>query len=237
MRTTAPTIGIIGGFGPDTSAAFCMRLVEHAHALKPGHPPAFAMDFVSVPPALAGEAIGGSREAGAILAQAIHASIVRLQGMGVQTVALPCNTMHLFAESFGIPPQLKLLHIVDAVVHELQREHITHVGLLATQLTVGSGLYAHRLAAAGIACTSPSDALQAALSRAIGHFVATGTVTADTTRLLQEAFSAFERQGACATVLGCTDIGGMIERCALQPSIACIDSMDVLAKACAERCV
>lgn len=237
MTTNPPIIGIIGGFGADTSATFCVRLVEHAHAIKPSHPPAFAVDFVSVPPELSGKAINGSREAGTILAGAVSDSIARLHSIGVQTVALPCNTLHLFADSFAVPSPLHLLHIVDAVLQELKSEGITRVGLLATQLTVSSRLYADRLAASGVHCITPSASLQQELSEAIGHFVETGGVSARTSQTFREAFDEFKRKGVTAVVLGCTDLSGMLERCGFKAPIKCIDSMDVLAKACARLCV
>jgi|GEM_PF-4016080 len=237
MSTNPPIIGIIGGFGADTSATFCVRLVEHAHTIKPLHPPAFAVDFVSVPPELSGKAINGSREAGVFLAGEVSDSIARLHSIGVKTVALPCNTLHLFADSFAIPPPLRLLHIVDAVLQELKSEDITSVGLLATQLTVSSRLYADRLAASGVHCVTPSASLQQKLSEDIGHFVETGGISARTAQTFREAFDEFRREGVTAVVLGCTDLSGMLERSGFKAPIKCIDSMDVLAKACAQLCV
>lgn len=237
MSTNPPIIGIIGGFGADTSATFCVRLVEHAHAIKPSHPPAFVVDFVSVAPELSSRAINGSREAGAVITGAVSESIARLHSIGVQTVALPCNTLHLFADSFAVSPPLRLLHIVDAVLQELKIERITRVGLLATQLTVSSRLYADRLAASGVHCIMPAASLQQELSGEIGHFVQTGGISAHTAQTFREAFDEFKREGVTAVVLGCTDLSGMLKRCDITPPIKCIDSMDVLAKACARLCV
>lgn len=237
MTISSPIIGIIGGFGADTSAAFCVRLVEHAHALKPSHPPAFAVDFVSVPPELSHKAIKGSHGAGAVLAGAVSSSIDRLQRMGVQAVALPCNTMHVFADKFVVPAPLRLLHIVDAVLDELQSQRISSVGLLATQLTVSSRLYADRFAKAGVRCVTPSASVQQGLSASIAHFVETGMVSADTQQTLTAAFDEFCQNGIETVVLGCTDISGMLEKCRMEPAMKCVDSMDVLAKTCAKLCV
>ena len=237
MTANPPIIGIIGGFGADTSATFCARLVAHAHMIKPSHPPAFIVDFVSVPPELSSKAINGSREAGAIVAGAVSDSIARLHSIGVKTVALPCNTLHLFAEAFAVPAPLRLLHIVDAVLQELKNEGITRVGLLATQLTVSSRLYADRLAASDVHCITPSASLQQELSEAIGHFVETGGVSARTSQTFRRVFDEFRREGVTTVVLGCTDLSGMQERCGFTARIKCIDSMNVLAKACAQLCV
>lgn len=237
MSTNSPIIGIIGGFGADTSAAFCVQLVRHAHTIKPSHPPAFVVDFVSVPPELSGKAINGSHEAGALLANEVSSSIARLEKIGVKAVALPCNTLHLFAKSFVVPPPLHLLHIVDAVLQELHDTGINRIGLLATQLTVSSRLYADRCALAGVQCFTPSEAVQRQLSEDIEHFVRTGSVSAHTARTFAAAFDEFEQERVTAVVLGCTDLSGMLERCDFKAPIICIDSMDVLAKSCAKLCV
>ncbi len=237
MIAHSPIIGIIGGFGPDTSAKFCAHLIEHAHSIKPSHPPAFVVDFVSASPELSGKAIHGSREAGAILAEVVSESIARLHRMGVKTVALPCNTLHLFADSFAVPPPLHFLHIVDVVLQELKNERITRVGLLATELTVSSRLYADRLMTSDIHCITPSALLQKELSESIGYFVETGDISAHTTQAFREAFNELKREGVTVVVLGCTDLSGMLERCGFKAPIKCIDSMDVLAKACARLCV
>ncbi len=237
MSTHSPIIGIIGGFGADTSATFCVRLVEHAHAIKPSHPPAFVVDFVSVPPELSGRAIHGSREAGAMVADKVRASIARLHSIGVKTVALPCNTLHLFADMFMVPPGLRFLHIVDAVLQELQSKNITRIGLLATELTVASGLYTDRCRLAGVTCITPSATLQKHVSEDIAGFVATGKVSACVTQTFASIFTDFRRDNVEAVVLGCTDVSGMMARCGITPPMQQIDSMDVLAKACAGLCV
>lgn len=236
MNTSTPTLGIIGGFGPETSAAFCVTMIRHAQGMHPAQPPAFAMDCVSVSPSLSSAAINGSREAAATVVEVVNESIRRLCALGVQTVALPCNTLHLFADTFQLPPSVRLLHIVDEVMDELQEQRIRSVGLLGTQLTVASGLYADRCAQTGIICRTPSENLQCSLNDNIAYFVDTGTVAPDAASTFAAAFEEFRRQGVSTAVLACTDLGGMMERCGFVPSVPCIDSMDVLARACARLC-
>ncbi|TSC58375.1 MAG: aspartate racemase [Candidatus Peregrinibacteria bacterium Greene0416_19] len=237
IHASPPTIGIIGGFGPDTSAAFCARIVQHAHASKPEHSPAFVVDFVSVPPDIASKAIAGSRAAGKILVAAVNDSIRRLHTTGVRSIALPCNTLHLFADDFVLPSPLRLLHIVDAVLLELKHHHVKRIGLLATGLTVSSGLYSCRCRRQEVQCFVPSVALQRRLNKEITHFVSTGSVSDCCTTTFAAIFQECGNQEVSAVVLGCTDLGGMLERCGLACPLVCIDSMDVLAKACARHCV
>ncbi len=236
MNSSSPSLGIIAGFGPDTSAEFCARLVRHAHAHKPGHPPAFVVDFVSAPPQLAESAINGSREAGMSLVETLNQSIRRLQSTGVRTIAFPCNTMHVFADRFAVSPS-RFLHIVDAVSDVLKQSDTRKVGLLATQLTVSSGLYTQRLRQSGIDCLVPSSDLQQQLSECIAHFVRTGTVLPRTAHTFADIFEEFRMQDIATIVLGCTDLSGMLERCHCVSSMRCVDSMDVLAQACARVCV
>lgn len=237
MSVVTPVIGIVGGFGPETSVAFCHRIVAHSHRSNAVGAPAFMMDMLSVAPSVSKNAIEGSHSAAASLVEAVNGSIERLRAVGVRYVTIPCNTLHLFSGLFHLPAPLHLVHIVDATLEELKERRIGSIGLLATGLTVLSGLYANRCAAAGICCLVPSEGLQQELNRAISHYVRTGKAregTADTFRMIVAEFRA---QNLAAVVLGCTDLSGILQQCGFEPPLACIDSMDALAKSCARLAV
>ena len=236
MTHSSPTIGIVGGFGPDISAAFCKRLVEHAHTMQPLKPPHFVVDFVSVPSSTSKKAIEGSRHAGKKLVFHINKSIERLESLGVQAVALPCNTLHLFSNSFTVRATLGLVHIVQSVTSELKSSGATHVGLLATGLTVTSDLYHKELGQHSIQCNTPTLEQQHRLNNEIQLFVQTGSVSAHCSDIFEEIFDNMLKSNVDAIILGCTDLSGMLEKTNIHAPHHCIDSMDVLAKKCAEMC-
>jgi aspartate racemase len=225
-----PTIGIIGGFGPMTSARFCCSVVKQAHALKSNCSPAFMMDSVAIPHATATAFIRGSVEAGMEHARAIHRASQRLALAGVRTIAIPCNTVHLFEDHFDLPTGVSLLHIIDATLRQLQEQRCVRMGLLATTMTVRSGVYQRRCEAAGIECVIPPPRLQRDLSNLIAEFVRSGTVTPQVVDLFMAVNDHFSRHGAEVIVLGCTDIGGMLSQAEITHAIPVLDSLELLAK-------
>lgn len=182
-------------------------------------------------------AIAGSAAAAAALVSQINASMARLQTMGVHTVALPCNTMHLFRDQFRLPPGVRFLNLIATVTEVLRRRRVRHVGLLATGLTVQFGLYHRYLQAQGLTVHVPEPTLQARVARGIGAYVRTGVVGPAAARALSVAIVNATAAGVDALVLGCTDIGGMLPQVDVRCTLPIIDSMDVLAKRCAQLSV
>ncbi len=237
MNHSSSLIGVVGGFGPDTTAEFCCQLIAQARQLNPYISPAFVVDFVAVPSATAALAIRGDSQAARSLVASINGSLQRLYQAGARTFVFPCNTMHAFAAHFAVPTGGRFLHIVDQVVQELREQCVQVAGVLATGLTVQAGLYATALTQANIAYRVPNAHTQQELSEHIAHFHATGTVRSQAADCLRQALSALAEQGAERVVLGCTDIGGMLRLSGIVSPIPYTDSVTVLARTGASLCM
>lgn len=231
--TPIPRIGIIGGYGPSTSAEFCACLVKHALALRNDRAPSFLMDSIPISMDEAGRSIGGEKEATLSLIADANEGIARMASLGISVVALPCNTLHAYFEHFVIPEGVTMLHIADSVVGALKTQGIKRVGFLGSGTTINAPFYFDRLKAAGIEYILPSSEHQDPFNREIANFVKTGTVSESVLELLRNLETYFSSQGAECVVLACTDIAGIIHACRFQPSLPVVDSMEALAKDCA----
>jgi aspartate racemase len=99
-----------------------------------------------------------------------------------------------------------MLHIVDAVTFELQRQGVAppaRIGILATTATVASQLYQRRLAASGYQCLTPEDEGQACVLAVIRSIKAQRT--ADVAGL-KSVIAELQRRGCSRIVLGCTEL-------------------------------
>jgi aspartate racemase len=230
---TSPPIGIIGGYGPSTSAEFCACLVKHALTLRNDRAPSFLMDSIPISMDEAGRSIGGEKEATLSLIADANAGIARMAALGIPVVALPCNTLHAYFEHFAVPEGMTMLHIADSVVRELKERGMKRVGFLASGTTIRSPFYFDRLKAADIECLLPSSEHQEPFNLEISTFVRTGTVSESVITLLHELEAYFAENGAECIVLACTDIAGIIHECRFKPSLPVVDSMESLAKECA----
>jgi len=231
-----PLVGIVGGHGPATSAAFCTRLVGYAQKLRTDRAPSFVMDSVPISMEVAGRCIAGDDAATIELVDGACESLRRLARMGVRVAAVPCNTLHAYADRFTAP-DVRFLHIGDALVDRLVRGGRRRVGFLASTMTVDSGFYFPMLATAGIDYLLPEEGAQEALSGHIGAYVANGRIDEAFTVLIARVFEEFRRAGADCIALACTDIAAMIDGSGVPAPVPIADSMDALAEACARESV
>ncbi len=235
--THPPLLGIVGGYGPKTSAEFCSKVVAYAQKLTSTHAPSFAMDSVPIDMAVAGRCIAGDREAALLLGDGINASIARLHALGVRSIAIPCNSVHAVYSSFAQKTDVDLIHIVDPLLRRLQKRGVRRIGFLSTGLTASSDIYDSRLRSAGMEILSPNPEDQQALNAAIAFYVRTGKASDDARRLLQKILASYPEKEAECIVLACTDLSGMMAACALKPTIPVEDSLDALAEECALRSI
>jgi aspartate racemase len=232
-----PSVGIIGGYGPTTSAIFCQRLVHYALNLRPDYAPAFVMDSAPISFADAGKCIGGDIPATRTLVELANSGIHRLAGMGVRTIALPCNSVHVLFHEFARPDGVDLVHIADPLVRRLQKEGKRRVGFLASGMTASQDIYFSRLQAAKISYVLPSAEDQAQINDEITAFVATGHMRAGSKQLMETVLQHFAAAEVDAVALACTDIAGMLDRLEVIHTLPIVDSMDALAEECARKSI
>ncbi len=123
---------------------------------------------------------------------------------GADLIAIPCNTAHAWYEEIAARAGVPVLHIVQAVLDELQERGLSGsvVGLLATTGTVQAGIYQATLRKAGLECRVPPDDAR----------VMTGirAVKAGELALARDLFARLVRElladGCDVVVLGCTEI-------------------------------
>lgn len=235
--THPPLLGIVGGYGPKTSAEFCIKLVRYAQKYCDTHGPGFAMDSVPIDMAVAGRCIAGDTSALRELLPGINAAILRLHAQGVRTIAVPCNSVHGLFSEFIQPEGTELVHIADPLLRRLQSRGTKTIGFLSTSMTIQSDIYTSRIRGAGVRMILPSSAQQERLDRAIGLYVQNGKASEEARRLLQEILAGLPAQGAECVVLACTDLSGMMAACALHPPLPTEDSLDTLAEECAQRSI
>ncbi len=230
-----PLVGIAGGFGPSTSADFCVRLVRHAQCLRSDAGPSFIMDSVPLDMDVATRCIAGEEHATHILIDAANAAIARLAAAGAKAVAVPCNSLHAYPERYRIPEGVEFVHIADATLKRIRADKRTKIGFLSSSMTVRSGFYFPLLQGAGVEYLLPSAEEQESLDAAISQYVSTGDVDDAAVSLLARLLDRYAAEGAQATVLACTDIAGMLMHASLPDRLPLIDSLDALAEECARR--
>ncbi len=233
-------VGILGGMGPAAGADFVRLFVEACRARMQALGmavcdqayPEHWLAQLPVPDRTAAldDPRPGAHQPGDALLQATG----RLAALGVQAVAMACNTAHawhgLLQERF---PQLTVLHMPREVAALLRAQGRRRVGLLATQGTYRSGLYRLALEQAGIDCREPDAAGRERLMQGIYDGVKAGDMALARRRFGEVAQALRDAADADVIVMGCTEIPLALDEAAAGAPL--LDAAQVLADALARE--
>lgn len=146
--------------------------------------------------------------AGERLADAAEA----LQQAGASAVLLATNTMHKVAAAIEARLDVPLLHIGDAVGLALQRQGVRRAVLLGTRFTMQEDFYRQRLSQRyGIEVLVPNAGQREEIDRVIFAELCRGEFKAGSADFYLNCLEQLAGQGAEAAILGCTEIGLLLE--------------------------
>lgn len=215
-------IGIIGGFGPGTTAKFYLNLAKiDVDGIKPDlllhHVPiqySLELDLLST---------GGSLDK--YLPHLVN-SARTLESGGANLLVMPCNTLHKHIDAIRSSVGIPMLSITQESANHLQDIGIEYVGILATSSTLDNNLYSIALKARGIKVFVPETEYQVELDKIIGRLVE-GIITESDREKLNAIINNFQMEGIHDVILACTDLQ------LLTPSHSMVnihDSMEILLK-------
>jgi aspartate racemase len=201
------TIGLIGGMSWESSAHYYAILnKETARILGGLHSAPLIMHSVDFAPIEALQRAGDWQAAGVQLA-----AIARgLQVQGAAVIGLATNTMHIVADTITDGLGVPFVHIADPTADALLADGFSRVGLLGTRFTMEMGFYKDRLAARGLDVLIP-EVDRTNLNGIIYEELCLGIVREESRRIYITAIERLLARGAEAVILGCTEIGMLID--------------------------
>jgi len=219
------TIGLIGGMSWESSAHYYRVLnQETARRLGGLHSAPIllhSLDFAAIE---ALQAAGDWDGAGTILARSAKA----LEAGGAQLIGLATNTMHIVADTIAAATSLPFVHIADPTAQALLADGFTKVGLLGTRFTMELPFYKERLADSGLEVLTP-EVDRTNLNGIIYEELCRGIVRDASRQVYVAAIEKLAHRGAEAVILGCTEIGMLIDD-AVSP-LPVYDTTDLHARA------
>ncbi|HEY0671006.1 MAG TPA: amino acid racemase [Longimicrobiales bacterium] len=165
-----------------------------------------------------------------------HARVAPFLRRGVEQVAAagadfficPANTAHIVLEEIARTLPIPGLHIAEVVAQEMAEHGWSKAGLLATEWTMRSTVYADALRRRGFSHIVPDAATRSLLDRAIFAELCLGVFTPETTALFEQTIEDLRSRGADSVILGCTEIPLMISDA--NSALPVLDSTRLLAK-------
>lgn len=203
------TLGIIGGMSWESTESY-YRLINQGIKARLGNLHSADLLIHSVDFALieALQAQGVWDEMGKVLAN----SGKRLQAAGAQGLLIATNTMHKVVDDVQAATNLPIIHIADVTAAAIKQQGLTKVALLGTQFTMTENFYKQRLIDAGLQVLIPETGARAEVHRIIYEELCQGQLLDSSRQYYQQVTENLADKGAKGVILGCTEIGLLIQQ-------------------------
>ena len=222
-------VGILGGMGPLATCDLYEKIIlatpaasdqDHLHVIIDSN--------TDIPDRTAAILHGGEdpvpqlcRSAGLLL------------NAGAEVLCMPCNTAHyfydrVFAFARAASPDAAFVHMPRETARLARARGIGTVGLLATDGTIRSGVYARAFGDEGIGVVTPDAAGQQAVMALIYEGVKAGNWQLDLAPV-RAALRDLLHRGAETLILGCTELPVAFGR--IDFGVPTLDPTQVLAEA------
>ena len=203
------TLGLIGGMSWESSAVYYRLINEGVKARLGGlHSAELLLWSVDFEPHERMQRAGDWDAAGAQLADIAR----RLEGAGAEALLLCTNTMHKVAPAIDAAVEIPFLHVADATGEAIRREGMARVGLLGTAFTMEQDFYRGRLVDRhGLDVAIPTDADRQIVHDVIYDELCRGSVRDASRREYRAIIQRLVAQGCAGIILGCTEIGLLIQ--------------------------
>ena len=139
------------------------------------------------------------------------ASIAKsLEAQGAGVIGLATNTMHICAPQIVADLTVPFVHIATPTADALLADGISTVGLLGTRFTMEKPFYINGLKDRGLDVLVPDVGITN-LNGIIYEELCLGIVREESRRTYVDAITRLRGRGAEAVILGCTEIGMLID--------------------------
>ncbi|BDT68182.1 L-aspartate/glutamate-specific racemase [Comamonadaceae bacterium OS-1] len=203
------TIGLIGGMSWESTIPYYRQINETVKQQLGGLHSAkiilFSVDFFEIERL---QHAGDWDAAGAVLADAARA----LARAGADGLVLCTNTMHKVAAAIEAAVAIPLLHIADPTATAIQAAGFTSIGLLGTRFTMEQDFYRARLETRhGLRVLVPDAPSRDTVHRIIYQELCLGQTRPASREAYRAIMAQLVAQGAQAIILGCTEIGLLVD--------------------------
>ena len=202
------TIGLIGGMSWESTVPYYRQINEGVRQQLGGLHSAklvlYSVDFHEIERL---QQDGDWTQAGIILADAARA----LEAAGAEFLVLCTNTMHKLAGVLEAAVSIPLLHIADATAAEIKAAGLRRIGLLGTRYTMEQDFYVERLRDRGLDVLIPGEAEREIVHHVIYDELCRGRIDPDSRARYRAIIAGLVERGAQAIILGCTEIGLLVD--------------------------
>ena len=203
------TIGLIGGMSWESTVTYYKIINEVVKEQLGGLHSAkillYSVDFFEIEEC---QANGDWDTSAEILSTAAR----NLEKAGADFIVICTNTMHKVVPSIDKQIRIPILHIADATAAELKKASIQKVALLGTKYTMQQDFYKQKLVEKDIEVIIPNDSDIEVVNSIIYSELCLGNILSSSKKEYLRIIEELSLNGAQAIILGCTEIGLLIEQ-------------------------
>ena len=131
-------LGVIGGMGPLATVNFYQRVVLNTEAKCDNeHIDMIVLNHSTMPDRT--KCIIENRKTEFL--EAIKKDFAILENIGVEAVAIPCNTSHYFYDEFKKLTDLKIINMIEETILEVKKSGVKKISVFGTLGTLNSKVY------------------------------------------------------------------------------------------------
>ena len=203
------TIGLIGGMSWESTVTYYQIINETIKNRLGGLHSAkcilYSVDFDGIEKY---QTRGEWDKSADVLSEAAQA----LERAGADYIVICTNTMHKVVPEIGRRIHIPILHIADMTAVQLKKQGIRKVGLLGTKYTIQQDFYKNILIRQGIEVIVPNDDDVDVVNRVIYDELCLGKIFEKSKAAYLDIIHKLARNGAQGIILGCTEIGLLIQQ-------------------------
>ena len=203
------TIGLIGGMSWESTVTYYQIINETIKKELGGLHSAkillYSVDFAEIEKC---QADGDWEKSAEILSEAA----INLEKAGADFIVICTNTMHKVAPQIQNKINIPIIHIAEATAHELKENSIKKVALLGTKYTMTQDFYKSKIKEAGIEVIIPDEKDIETVNDIIYNELCLGNILNSSKEKYVEIIEKLSKKGAEGVILGCTEIGLLINQ-------------------------
>ena len=145
------------------------------------------------------------------VAEVLVASAKRLEAGGATAILIGANSMHKVHDRVSAAVKVPVLHIADAVGQKMKADGVESAALIGTRNVMAENWYRQRLVKHGVTLLPWEADDVEELDRIIYEELMAGQVVRNSERALKTMITEIDKDGADAVVLGCTELGMIVD--------------------------
>ena len=145
-------------------------------------------------------------------AEILAKAAANLEKAGADFIVICTNTMHKVVPQIQTRISIPIIHIAEATAEVLTERHLEKVALLGTKYTMTQDFYKDKLLCAGIDVIIPDSVDIELVNRVIYNELCLGMISEQSKKEFLRVIDQMADKGAQGVVLGCTEIGLLIQQ-------------------------